>query len=515
MSPAHLINKKDVLVVAGMHRSGTSAIARILSLAGGRLPDKIMAPGPDNPLGFWEPYEMVGLNDAILASVNSRWDDIFGHRAASLAKDHGKEFAEQARRFLKENFAEIDLAILKDPRTSLVIPFWEEVLRAEGGEPVYVIMVRHPLEVAQSIAARSGAPEASSVLVWAAYMLAVERDTRSARRVFVDYGGLLSDWRAVLKRIEASLHRPLPERSSRTDAEIDGFLSGALRHHDADGADLKDRTDLWPKLASVYQWLQAAARSDCPDPGPMNEALAALEELASITDPAVRNLRAEAAAFPAVRSDLEEAKAEIEALRTLANQFHAEADHNGRHLEAARDQVAHLRRELALAQAEAANARHEARQLAPVRREIAMLEASLLRQVGRNVELDEAMEQQRRLASAHTAHSDGEQARLSAEIAQLSEEVRALQTHLQSLDVAHQAREADLSSEISDLTGQLLTAEALTASAGSERDRLAHRNKDLVAAQARLLASPSWRLTQPLRVTIKRLKAWQRPQRAK
>jgi hypothetical protein len=43
--------RRQALVVAGMHRSGTSAMARLLSLSGATLPERVMDPGPDNPLG--------------------------------------------------------------------------------------------------------------------------------------------------------------------------------------------------------------------------------------------------------------------------------------------------------------------------------------------------------------------------------------------------------------------------------------------------------------------------------
>ena len=42
------------LLVLGMHRSGTSALTRVLNLLGVALGDDLMPPGPDNPLGFWE-----------------------------------------------------------------------------------------------------------------------------------------------------------------------------------------------------------------------------------------------------------------------------------------------------------------------------------------------------------------------------------------------------------------------------------------------------------------------------
>ena len=48
--------KRTALVVTGMHRSGTSALTRILHLAcGADLPTDLMPPRPDNVAGFWEP----------------------------------------------------------------------------------------------------------------------------------------------------------------------------------------------------------------------------------------------------------------------------------------------------------------------------------------------------------------------------------------------------------------------------------------------------------------------------
>ena len=57
--------------IAGMHRSGTSMVARALHEAGlylGEEPD-LMRPGPDNPEGFWERTEVVAVNDALTVRV--------------------------------------------------------------------------------------------------------------------------------------------------------------------------------------------------------------------------------------------------------------------------------------------------------------------------------------------------------------------------------------------------------------------------------------------------------------
>ncbi len=60
---------RNAFVVLGAHRSGTSAMARVLNLAGlGAMPADLVPPHPvDNPTGFWEARPIIELNDAILA----------------------------------------------------------------------------------------------------------------------------------------------------------------------------------------------------------------------------------------------------------------------------------------------------------------------------------------------------------------------------------------------------------------------------------------------------------------
>lgn len=396
---------RTALVVAGMHRSGTSALARVLSLAGGRLPERVMDPGPDNPLGFWEPWEMVGLNDAILAAAGSRWDDALGHRAGPAAWEARSYFEPTARAFVKADYGAADFAILKDPRASLLMRFWDHVLEGEGLRPLHIIMVRHPLEVAASIAKRGGGSAPASVLAWISHMTSVERDTRGTDRIFVDYDDLLADWRAVIARIEAIMGRALPARDAKADAAIDAFLSSDQRHHRLDDADLEAAPDIWKGVLPVWRWMKVAATGAEPGPEPLDKTLADLDDHARVLGPAIADLRAEAAAFPALKAELAEVKKEAGALRDLANQFHAEADHNGRHWEAERDQTAYLRREWALALEAVEIARREAAATARARQDAALAETRALRLQAQTRELTDALERTRREATAHSEHN--------------------------------------------------------------------------------------------------------------
>jgi O-antigen biosynthesis protein len=52
--------------VLGMHRSGSSALARVLNLAGLRISSQLLPANQDNPSGYWEPRRVVNFNTALL-----------------------------------------------------------------------------------------------------------------------------------------------------------------------------------------------------------------------------------------------------------------------------------------------------------------------------------------------------------------------------------------------------------------------------------------------------------------
>ena len=62
-----------VVLVLGMHRSGTSALSHAVTLLGATPAATLMPPAADNPRGFWESSVLAALNDRILAQGGSRW----------------------------------------------------------------------------------------------------------------------------------------------------------------------------------------------------------------------------------------------------------------------------------------------------------------------------------------------------------------------------------------------------------------------------------------------------------
>jgi hypothetical protein len=228
-------------------------MARVLSLAGARLPSRLLAASDHNPMGHWEPREIAALNDAILAAGETDWCDPMAfdlHGGAQLEP----QFYERAREHLQADYGPAPLIVLKEPRISLLLELWCDILKRQHLSPRVIVMVRHPLEVASSLAGRDGFSIGQSALLWLSYMLAAERNSRGLPRAFVAYDALLKDWHGVLTRLDGALNLTL---SNTADGPaIDAFLDHTLRHHTID-PDTKD--ELWSVITRAFDLFAMAA----------------------------------------------------------------------------------------------------------------------------------------------------------------------------------------------------------------------------------------------------------------
>ena len=222
------------LLVLGMHRSGTSAVTRLLNLLGVELGDDLMPPGPDNPLGFWEHQGIVAVHEELLAALDRGWDDPRPLPDGWLDAEPARQAAEAITTIIRRDFAGVRLWAVKDPRLCLLMPLWRRVLASLHIEPRVLLVSRHPQEVAGSLLRRDGLPLVIGELLWARYLLAAVRGSEGCRRGMVAYDDVLSDWRGVIRDIDDALGLDLHARVQGSQAEaVDAFLRPQLRHHHA------------------------------------------------------------------------------------------------------------------------------------------------------------------------------------------------------------------------------------------------------------------------------------------
>ena len=224
--------RRTALLVLGMHRSGTSAYTRTASLLGADLPSNLMPPVQgENEKGFWESLDVYKLNDEILESAGSAWDDWGLFNPDWFRVNLFSTFALRAADIIQRDFALSGLFVLKDPRICLILPFWEHVLNSLQIDLKCLIPFRQPLEVAASLKRRNGYGPLKSQLLWLRHVLDVERDSRRMVRAFSSYDVLMANWRKEISHITQVMHLAWPRRSASSELEIDAFLDARLRHH--------------------------------------------------------------------------------------------------------------------------------------------------------------------------------------------------------------------------------------------------------------------------------------------
>ncbi len=219
------------VLVLGMHRSGTSALARTLNLLGCDLPKTLVPEAPGNEAGHWESAPVCKLNDALLDSAGTNWRDFEAVNPDWFRSPKAAEFRARAIATLRDEFGESFLFVLKDPRISRIAGWWAETIEATGASPAIICIVRHPHEVAESLKKRDNFDIALGVLLWLRNTLDAEVQTRGRARAFVSYDGLLSDWTRSMTRAQAALSLAFPKRQSFVTPAIDQFLSDKHRHH--------------------------------------------------------------------------------------------------------------------------------------------------------------------------------------------------------------------------------------------------------------------------------------------
>lgn len=262
----------SIILVAGMHRSGTSALTRAINLAGVPLPSILMPASPEqNADGFWESADLWEIHEAILRSLKSGWNDPreipgawFDSRAADDAR--GKLTG-----WIDKEMHGNDRLLVKDPRTCRLLPLWQDVCATLGIETYTVIPFRNPIEVARSLKARDGFPEALSFFLWLRHVLDAERFSRGKPRVFASFDQLMGDGVATVRRIGSELRLTFATPEHELRDLLGATLKPALRHHVVTDDAVTEAARQIPPLLTTYRWMLDAAEGRMPPFGPLDE----------------------------------------------------------------------------------------------------------------------------------------------------------------------------------------------------------------------------------------------------
>jgi hypothetical protein len=228
-----------LVVVLGMHRSGTSSAAGTLVRLGAAAPQHLLATNADNERGYWESRVIVDLNDAILAAAGSDWKDWRKFDLNKIDALEADALRARAKEALAEEFGDVGFAVVKDPRMCRLMPFWGPVFAEAKWSVRALLPIRPPLEVSQSLHCRDGLDPAYGRLLWLRHVLDAEAETRGMARAFLDWPQFLGNGRNVLAQASEQLGVIWPYWCESALADIDQFVSTELRRQRTSEADMQ------------------------------------------------------------------------------------------------------------------------------------------------------------------------------------------------------------------------------------------------------------------------------------
>jgi hypothetical protein len=245
-------------VVLGMHRSGTSAIAGVLALAGFSAPKTLLPTSAANERGFWESEPVKALDDQLFSELGTSWHALEAISFESLQKQRLRSAQSRAKATLEEEFELGSRPLIKDPRLCRLLPLWKPALADLAARTVYAITVRSPLEVARSLTQRNDFDVDLSCLLWARHYLDAEYHTRGLPRVWITYEALIADWRRSLHVFERQFGEF--QLDSIAEDNIDQFISAQLRHHRTADEQAFIELERLPIVQQTYRILLDATR---------------------------------------------------------------------------------------------------------------------------------------------------------------------------------------------------------------------------------------------------------------
>ncbi|MHC1727996.1 MAG: hypothetical protein AB9866_18670 [Syntrophobacteraceae bacterium] len=254
-----------VVCVLGMHRTGTSALARSLPALGIDLGDELISPYIDNPKGFFEDSRVLTLNRQLLERIGRDWDSIGLFDEEELLSGRHEDIFTEAVRLVENRTTRFGIWGFKEPRTTHLIPFWKKVFESLGLPVAYLISIRNPINVARSLKERNNLSHYWSLIMWLQHYYSAFRFTEGEWRLVVDYDLLVSDAGSQLRRISAFLGPEAGDDRQEAIREFcEDFLEDDLRHHRVPRQELNQLVRSVPYLTDLYAWALKLAEDEIP-----------------------------------------------------------------------------------------------------------------------------------------------------------------------------------------------------------------------------------------------------------
>ena len=245
--------KPHIIIILGMHRSGTSLVSRSLRVFGADHGDNLFPADSDNAKGYWEDIDLIDLNKEMLACLNTEWDHLRPVDAADATRLREKGYLRRALELLNRKAAGKPLSGFKDPRFAQLFPFWREVFQECGMRVSYILALRNPLSVAQSLEKRNQIEKTEGYMMWLAHTMNSLTGTEGSERVVVDYDRLIHDPDIEMRNIAAAFSLTID--ADEMELFKSTFVDQSMRHNAFGPEDLENDPTCPELIKKTYNLL--------------------------------------------------------------------------------------------------------------------------------------------------------------------------------------------------------------------------------------------------------------------
>jgi len=201
------IAKPSIILVLGMHRSGTSLIAQLISRWGAYMGDELYGANEYNKDGYWEYIPLVQLNEKILKHLGRSWI----YPPGSLdTEDLITRFGKEAQELVEKMDSSMNHWCWKDPRMVFLLPFWKEIFSKRN--LIYIVTARNPLAIAKSLKKREEISSTLALSLWECTTRTLADELAGVeKRIVVEYESIISDQKTNCEKLFKFLNKQTNE----------------------------------------------------------------------------------------------------------------------------------------------------------------------------------------------------------------------------------------------------------------------------------------------------------------
>ena len=253
-----------LVLVVGMHRSGTSLLGSLLPACGITMPGTLIKGDHNNPEGYYERSDISDLQEQLLIDLERWWPSAHGMLELPkgwLQTDITQQATKSLSSILQQEYKQHSTPwAIKDPRTSLLLPMWRKICRQLKIPLRILLAVRDPREVMVSLVQRdqvyTGMDAWRAQQLWWRHNAQVIRDCQGLPFNVVSYSNWFDPETADLQ-----LQQLAPAKSDLQRQQARTAIRPQHRRSHRQSAPVA----LHPSVQSMYHRLHAAALE--PEPG--------------------------------------------------------------------------------------------------------------------------------------------------------------------------------------------------------------------------------------------------------